>query len=71
MSVSNRLAEALLDGARGSRHALSIVIPAKDEEDSLPLVVARILAACAAGGHALRDIVLVDDGSRDQSWQVM
>jgi glycosyltransferase involved in cell wall biosynthesis len=71
MSVSNRLAEALLDGARGSRHALSIVIPAKDEEESLPLVVARIIAACAAGGHALRDIVLVDDGSRDQSWQVM
>jgi glycosyltransferase involved in cell wall biosynthesis len=71
MSVSNRLAEALADGARGSRHALSIVIPAKDEEESLPLVVARIIAACAAGGHALRDIVLVDDGSRDQSWQVM
>ena len=69
--MSNRLAEAVLDGARGSRHALSIVIPAKDEEDSLPLVVARIIAACAAGGHALRDIVLVDDGSRDQSWQVM
>jgi glycosyltransferase involved in cell wall biosynthesis len=71
MSLSNRLAEAVLDGARGSRHALSIVIPAKDEEESLPLVVARIIAACAAGGHALRDIVLVDDGSRDQSWQVM
>jgi len=71
MSMSNRLAEAVLDGGRGSRHALSIVIPAKDEEESLPLVVARIIAACAAGGHALRDIVLVDDGSRDQSWQVM
>jgi glycosyltransferase involved in cell wall biosynthesis len=52
-------------------HALSIVIPAKDEEGSLPLVVARITAACRAGGHTLRDIVLVDDGSSDNSWQVM
>jgi dolichol-phosphate mannosyltransferase len=52
-------------------HALSIVIPAKDEEESLPLVVARIIAACRAGGHTLSDIVLVDDGSRDKTWQVM
>jgi glycosyltransferase involved in cell wall biosynthesis len=52
-------------------HALSIIIPAKDEEESLPLVVARIIAACRAGGHTLRDIVLVDDGSRDNTWEVM
>jgi len=52
-------------------HALSIVIPAKDEEESLPLVVARITAACRAGGHTLRDIVLVDDGSGDDTWEVM
>ncbi|HEU0061784.1 MAG TPA: glycosyltransferase family 2 protein [Hyphomicrobiaceae bacterium] len=52
-------------------HALSIVVPAKDEEESLPLVVARITAACRAGGHALRDIVLVDDGSSDNTWEVM
>jgi len=52
-------------------HALSIVIPAKDEEASLPLVVARIIAACRAGGHTLCDIVLVDDGSSDNTWEVM
>jgi glycosyltransferase involved in cell wall biosynthesis len=52
-------------------HALSIIIPAKDEEESLPLVVARIIAACRAGGHTLRDIVLVDDGSSDNTWEVM
>jgi glycosyltransferase involved in cell wall biosynthesis len=52
-------------------HALSIVIPAKDEEESLPLVVARIMAAGAASGQTLRDIVLVDDGSRDNTWRVM
>jgi glycosyltransferase involved in cell wall biosynthesis len=52
-------------------HALSIVIPAKDEEASLPLVVARIMAAAAASGQTLRDIVLVDDGSCDDTWRVM
>jgi dolichol-phosphate mannosyltransferase len=47
------------------------VIPAKDEEESLPLVVARIMAAGAASGQIVRDIVLVDDGSSDKTWGVM
>jgi len=66
-------AKAMATGETVARdaHALSIVIPAKDEEESLPLVVARIIAACRAGGHTLRDIVLVDDGSRDNTWEVM
>jgi glycosyltransferase involved in cell wall biosynthesis len=50
---------------------ISVVLPAKDEEQSLPLVVARILEACAAAGLKLRDIVLIDDGSTDASWRVM
>lgn len=50
---------------------VSVVVPAKDEEQSLPLVVARIVQACAASGMALRDIVLVDDGSSDGTWAVM
>jgi glycosyltransferase involved in cell wall biosynthesis len=51
--------------------AISVVLPAKDEELSLPLVVARIVEVCAAAGLKLRDIVLVDDGSTDSSWRVM
>ncbi|HEU0159998.1 MAG TPA: glycosyltransferase family 2 protein [Hyphomicrobiaceae bacterium] len=58
-------------GRTREAHALSIVIPAKDEEESLPLVVARILAAGAASGQIVRDIVLVDDGSSDNTWGVM
>ena len=58
-------------GRMREAHALSIVIPAKDEEESLPLVVARIMAAAATSGQTLRDIVLVDDGSRDNTWRVM
>jgi len=58
-------------GRAREAHALSIVIPAKDEEESLPLVVARIMAAGAASGQIVRDIVLVDDGSSDNTWGVM
>jgi len=58
-------------GRTREAHALSIVIPAKDEEESLPLVVARIMAAGAASGQIVRDIVLVDDGSSDNTWGVM
>jgi glycosyltransferase involved in cell wall biosynthesis len=58
-------------GRAREAHALSIVIPAKDEEESLPLVVARIMAAGAASGQIVRDIVLVDDGSSDKTWGVM
>jgi glycosyltransferase involved in cell wall biosynthesis len=66
-----RTAEVARQAGKGDVLALSIVIPAKDEEASLPLVVARTIAACAAGGHELADVVLVDDGSSDSTWEVM
>jgi glycosyltransferase involved in cell wall biosynthesis len=50
---------------------LSVVVPAKNEEESLPVLVARIVEACASSGLALADIVLVDDGSSDATWGVM
>jgi glycosyltransferase involved in cell wall biosynthesis len=51
--------------------ALSIVVPAMNEEESLQLLVARIMEVCASSGLALSDIVLVDDGSSDRTWAVM
>jgi glycosyltransferase involved in cell wall biosynthesis len=70
--MSDTLTGMLASAGRAREaHALSIVIPAKDEEESLPLVVARIMAAGAASGQIVRDIVLVDDGSRDNTWGVM
>ena len=50
---------------------LSVVVPARDEEESLPLLVARVLDVCASSGLTLSEIVLVDDGSRDKTWAVM
>jgi dolichol-phosphate mannosyltransferase len=70
--MSDTLTGMLASAGRAREaHALSIVIPAKDEEESLPLVVARIMAAGAASGQIVRDIVLVDDGSSDKTWGVM
>ena len=67
MPMSHTLSEKAARAASNA-HALSVVIPAKDEEESLPLIVARIIAASAASGLTLRDIVLVDDGSSDNTW---
>jgi glycosyltransferase involved in cell wall biosynthesis len=70
MPMSHGLSEKAVRAA-SDVHALSVVIPAKDEEESLPLIVASIIAASAASGQTLRDIVLVDDGSSDKTWDVM
>lgn len=51
--------------------ALSIVVPVYDEEAALPVLVEQILSAALEQGLDLRQIILVDDGSRDRSWEVM
>jgi undecaprenyl-phosphate 4-deoxy-4-formamido-L-arabinose transferase len=45
---------------------VSIVIPVYNEQDSLPELLRRTEAACAQLKHDY-EIVLVDDGSRDES----
>lgn len=53
-----------------SRPALSVVAPCYNEQDVLPEFLRRVGAVLAsAGGGA--EIVLVDDGSRDRTWEVM
>jgi dolichol-phosphate mannosyltransferase len=48
----------------------SVVIPARDEEESLPATVADIHRAFKAAGVP-HEIVVVDDGSRDSTWAVL
>jgi dolichol-phosphate mannosyltransferase len=48
----------------------SIVIPARDEQDSLPHTIRDIHETFAAEGIP-HEIVAVDDGSRDRTWQVL
>ena len=49
---------------------LSVVIPAKDEEESLPPTVRAIHAAFREAGVP-HEIVVVDDGSGDRTWPVL
>lgn len=69
--AANETAPGRLGAQLPDTRTLSIVVPAKDEEQSLPVLVARIVAVCAANGLTLRDVVLVDDGSTDKTWAVM
>ncbi|TAJ42984.1 MAG: glycosyltransferase [Reyranella sp.] len=52
------------------RPALSVVAPCYNEQEVLPEFLRRVGAVLdAAGGIA--EVVLVDDGSRDRTWEVM
>jgi glycosyltransferase involved in cell wall biosynthesis len=57
-------------GSAGVTRRVSIVVPVKDEEDTLTLLVDGIGAAFATLDESV-EIVFVDDGSRDRSWPVM
>ncbi len=48
----------------------SIIIPAHNEEESLPFTVRAIHAAMVRAGVP-HEIVVVDDGSRDRTWEVL
>jgi len=48
----------------------SVVVPARDEEGSLPSMVRDLYQALASRGIP-HEIVVVDDGSRDSTWQVL
>lgn len=49
---------------------LSVVVPLFDEEESLPELVAWI-DRVAQAHNLVYEVILVDDGSRDRSWQVI
>jgi dolichol-phosphate mannosyltransferase len=48
----------------------SVVIPARDEEESLPSTIHDIVD-CFERERIPHEIVVVDDGSRDRTWQVL
>jgi dolichol-phosphate mannosyltransferase len=54
-----------------NRPALSIVIPCYNEEACLETLHGRVAAAARAAVGEDFEIVLVNDGSKDSSWQVM
>lgn len=53
-----------------SRPAVSVVAPCFDEQDVLPLFLSRVGGVLdALGGTS--EVVLVDDGSRDRTWEII
>lgn len=52
------------------RPAVSVVAPCYDEEDVLPLFLGRVGGVLDALGGAT-ELVLVDDGSRDRTWEII
>ena len=48
----------------------SVVIPARDEEESLPSTIEDIVTTFTAAGVP-HEIVVVDDGSRDRTWAIL
>ena len=49
---------------------LSIVIPLLNEEESLPELIEWITKVCDNEGY-IYEIIMVDDGSTDKSWQII
>src|SRR5688572_18677884 len=49
---------------------LSIVIPLKDEEESLPELAEWIKTVCDQNRYSY-EIIMIDDGSTDDSWKVI
>jgi glycosyltransferase involved in cell wall biosynthesis len=50
---------------------ISIVVPLLNEEDSLVELVERVQLAVQSGQLGEFEVVLIDDGSKDSSWQVI
>lgn len=49
---------------------ISIVVPLFNEEESLPELTAWIKKVCDANGYSY-EVILIDDGSTDDSWKVI
>lgn len=50
---------------------LSVVVPLKDEEASIPILLERILDVARDADLSLAEIVVVDDGSSDGTWAAL
>lgn len=61
-------AAAALSGASSAVPEISVVVPARDEAENLPLLIEEIAAAL---GQAPFEVIIVDDGSRDATPKVL
>ncbi len=57
--------------ADAARPTLSVVVPVKDEQESIPPLLKGIRDSAAGAGLSLAEIVVIDDGSTDGTWRVL
>ena len=50
---------------------VSVLVPAKDEAENLPLFMEQAAMAFATASHAQFEVVVIDDGSQDSTWDVL
>jgi glycosyltransferase involved in cell wall biosynthesis len=62
---------APLAARRASDVDVSVLVPAKDESENLPLFMELAARAFAASPAVRYEVVVVDDGSEDDSWSVL
>jgi glycosyltransferase involved in cell wall biosynthesis len=53
-----------------ARPDVSVLVPAKDEAENLPLFMEQAQAAFAGASHRY-EVIVIDDGSVDDSWNVL
>ena len=58
-------------GAVERRVDVSVLVPAKDEAENLPLFMQLAAEAFAADAKVSYEVVVIDDGSVDDSWRVL
>jgi glycosyltransferase involved in cell wall biosynthesis len=68
-----------MDGSRSNpvpptatiaRPDVSVLVPARDEAENLPLFMEQAEAAFAGAPHRY-EVVVIDDGSKDDSWRIL
>jgi glycosyltransferase involved in cell wall biosynthesis len=58
------------DARRPSPVDVSVLVPAKDEAENLPLFIEQAAVAFASSPHRF-EVIVVDDGSADRTWTVL
>ncbi|HEY0778421.1 MAG TPA: glycosyltransferase [Gemmatirosa sp.] len=79
MSAGVRISLPTVAPAPGATHAVarrraidvSVLVPARDEAENLPLFMAQAANAFAADASVGYEVVVVDDGSSDATWDVL
>ena len=63
-------AQRRLRAGGGDSVDVSVLVPAKDEAENLPLFMAQAAEAFAVSPHSY-EVVVIDDGSVDRTWAVL